>query len=147
MQIHACEKSGRILDFHTYLTEEAVFLRDSSIPFRGNRCNVLFFNGGILYYVQDHLQHFFDIVKVHNKLLRSVNSDVPIQSYLCRCRALGLINKFVTGPLGRLLLNLLVDASEFMLDSAIYFEKVKISKDNVHNSLAMTSNFLDEPKK
>ena len=93
------------------------------------------------------MQHFFDIVKVDNKLLKSVNSDVPIQSYLCRCRALGLINKFVTGPLGRLLLNLLVDASEFMLDSAIFFEKVKISKDNVHNSLAMTSNFLDEPKK
>ena len=46
---------------------------------------------------------FFDIVKDDNKLLKAVHSDLQIQSYLCGCRALGLINKFVTGPLWRLL--------------------------------------------
>ena len=60
---------------------------------------MLFYNDGILYYLHDHLQHFFDIVKDDNKLLKAVHSDLQIQSYLCGCRALGLINKFVTGSL------------------------------------------------
>ena len=105
---------------------------------------MLFFNGGILYYLHDHLQYFFDTVKDDNKLLKAVHSDLQIQSYLCGCKALGLTNKFVTGPLWRLLesgihildlneqhypkmcslfFDLFVDASEFMLSNVIFFGK------------------------
>ena len=94
MQTHGCEKSGSISDFYTYLTEEVGFLNVPFISFRGNRFNVLFYNGGILYYLYDHLLHFLDIVKDDNKLLKAVDSDLQIQSYLC------LINKFVTGLCG-----------------------------------------------
>ena len=80
---------------------------------------------------------------------------------------LGLINKFVTGPLWRLLesaINILdinkrykkmsslffdlsVDAKEFMLDNIIFFENVEISEDDVHDSLILSSNILDESTK
>ena len=92
VQTHGCEKSRRISDFYTYLTEEVGFLNLPFICFKGNRSNVLFYNGGILYYLHDHLLHFFDIVKDDNKLLKAVHSDLQIQSCLCGCRALGLIN-------------------------------------------------------
>ena len=74
-----------------------------------------------------------------------------------------MINKFVTGPLWRLLesvilipdmnkcyqkmsslfFDLSVDAKEFMLGNAIFFENVEISKD-VYNSLILPSNILDK---
>ena len=80
---------------------------------------------------------------------------------------LGLINKFVTGPLWRLLesaINILdinkrykkmsslffdlsVDAKEFMLGNIIFFENVEISEDDVHDSLILSSNILDESTK
>ena len=167
MQKHGCGKSGRTPDFYTYLTKEVGFLNASFISFRGNRFNVLFYNGGILYYLHDHLKHFFDIVKDDNKLLKAVHSDLQIQSCVCGCRALGLINKFVTGSLRRLLefgihilglnkhyqkmsslsFDLSADASEFMLDNVIFFENMEILKGNVYNSLLIPSDILNEPTK
>ena len=158
MQTHGCEKSRRLSDFYTYLTEEVGFLNLPFICFKGNRSNVLFYNGGILYYFHDHLLHFFDIVKDDNKLLKAVHSDLQIQSYLCGCRALGLINKFVTGihildlnkhhqKMCSLFFDLYVDASEFMLGNVIFFENIEISKDGIYNSLLLPSDILDESTK
>ena len=45
-------------DFYTYLTEEVGFLNVPFISFKRNQFNVLFYNGGILYYIHDHLLHF-----------------------------------------------------------------------------------------
>ena len=121
----------------------------------------------LFYYLYDHLLHFFDVVKEDNKLLKAVHSDLQIQSYLCGCRALGLINKFVTASLWRLLefgihildfnkhyqkmcslfFYLSADASEFMLDNAIFFENIEISKDDIYNSLLLLSDIPDEPTK
>ena len=149
VQTHGCEKSGRISDFYTFLCEEVGFSNVPFIPFKGNRFNVLFYNGGILYFLYNHLKHFFESVKDENKLLKAVYSDLQIKSYLCGCKALGLINKFVTGPLGRLLesgihifhmnkhyqkisslfFNLSVDAKEFMSGNVIFFKNVELSKD------------------
>ena len=141
VQTHGCEKSGRISDFYTFLWEEVGFSNVPFIPFKENYFNVLFYNGGILYFLYNHLKHFFESVKDENKLLKAVHSDLQIKFYLCGCRALGLINKFVTGPLWRLLesgihildmskhylkmsslfFDLSVDAKEFMLDNVIFF--------------------------
>ena len=99
--------------------------------------------------------------------LEVVHPDLQVQSYLWGCRALGLTNKFVTGLLWRLLesrihlldlnkhyqkmcslfFDLSVDASEFMLGNAIFFENIEISKDSVHNSLVILSDILDDPTK
>ena len=103
-------------------------------------------------------------MKDSNKLLKSVHSDLHIRSCLCGSRALGLINKFVTGPLWRLLesgihvldmnkhyqkmsslfFDLSVDAKEFMLGNVMYFENVE---DDVYNLLILPSNVLDESTK
>ena len=99
VQTHGCEKSGSISDFYTFLCEGVRFSNVPFIPYKGNRFNVLFYNGGILYFLYNHLKHFFGTVKGENKLLKAVHSDLQIKSYLCGCRALGLINKLVTGPL------------------------------------------------
>ena len=36
---------------------------------------MLFFNGGIFYFLYNHLKHFFESVKDKNKLLKAVHSD------------------------------------------------------------------------
>ena len=92
---------GRISDLYTYLTEEVCFLIVLFIPSRGNQFNVLFYNGGVLFYFHDHLQSFFDIAKDGKKLLQAVYSEFQIQSYLCGFRAVGLTNNFSTGTLWR----------------------------------------------
>ena len=66
---------GRISDLYTYLIEEVCFLIVLFIPFRGNQFNVLFYNGGVLFYLHDHLKSFFDIVKDDKKLLQAVYSE------------------------------------------------------------------------
>ena len=165
MQTHGCKKSDLISNFYKHSTKEVGFLSVSFIPFREHRFNVLLHNGRILYYLHDHLQHYFDTAD-YVKLLKVVHLDLQIQSYLYGCSALGLINKFVTGHLWRLLesgidildsimqyqkmhsllFDLSVDATEFMLD-VIFFENMIISKADLYSSLAFPSNILDEPTK
>ena len=160
VQTHGCEKSGRISDFYTFLCEEVGFSNVPFILFKGNRFNVLSYNGGILYFLYNHLKHFFESVKDENRLLKAVHSDLQIKSNLCGCRPLGLINKFITKPLWRsgihildmnkhyqkvssLFFDLSDDTEELMFGNVIFFE---ISKD-VYNSLILPSNVLDESTK
>ena len=42
-----------------------------------------------------------------------------------------------------LFFDLSFDASEFILDNAIFFEKIEMSKDNVYNSLVLPSDILN----
>ena len=48
VQTYGCEKSGLISDFYTFLCEEVGFSSVPFIPFKGNRFNVLFYNGGVV---------------------------------------------------------------------------------------------------
>ena len=91
------------LIFIPFLCKEFGFSNVPFIPFKENRFNALFYNDDIFYILYNHLKHFFQSVKDENKLLKAVHSDLQIKSYLCGCRAFGLINKFVTGLLRGLL--------------------------------------------
>ena len=82
VQTHGCEKSGRISDFYIFLGEEVGFSNVPFIPFKGNRFNVLFYNGGILYFLYNHLKHFFESEKDENKLLKTVHLNLQIKPYL-----------------------------------------------------------------
>ena len=42
---------------------------------------------------------FSDVWQTPNQLLRAVLSDIQISEYVAGCKALGLINKVITGPL------------------------------------------------
>ena len=72
--------------------------------FRGNRFNIIFFDAGILYYLREAIEGFFEAgLSTGNQLLRAVEADSKITEYWSACRALGLISKFITGPFWRLL--------------------------------------------
>ena len=46
-----------------------------------------------------------------------------------------------------LFFDLPVDASEFILGNAMFFENIEVSKDNVHKSLVLPSDILGDPTK
>ena len=58
----------------------------------------------VLFFVSDHVIKFFkEVWQTPNQLLRAVLSDIQVPEYLAGCKALGLVNKIVTGPLWRIL--------------------------------------------
>ena len=67
--------------------------------FLGNHFNILFRNAGGVYYLFDHLVHFFDNIKLEKRLLVAVHWDLKVLGYKVGCQALGLIEKLITGPL------------------------------------------------
>ena len=109
----------------------------------------------------------FEQVKDDNKLLKAVYFDLQVLSHIAGCRALGLINKFVTAPLWRLLetdihildLNshfqrmeklfsdLSFDATNFLNGKVLFFPDMPVSKDDVFNKLIMPSSVFDESTK
>ena len=129
------------------------------IPFKGNRFNVLFFNGGMCFYLKSHLKSFFDNVNDENKLLKAVHHDLEVPAFITGCRALGFINKFITGPLWRLLesdlhifrmneyyqhmeklfTELAEDATSFLKDEVVFFEDALMTRDAVYNDLIKPS--------
>ena len=167
VQERGCEKSGRMVDFALALEDKGIS-KNPLIQFKGNRFNVLFYNAGIVYYLYEHCTDFFIEVLDENKLLSAVHHDLNEPLYIVGCRALGLINKFVTGPLWRLFvkvknvlllneyyqemekqfLELSKDASEFLRGNVIFFKDSSlISKDEVYEKLVQSSEKYDESTK
>ena len=100
---HGSEQSGVYQSFTSHLATNGI-KRNPLASFRGNRFNILFYDAGAVYYISDVVVSFFrDIWQTPNQLLRAVCSDMQVPEYLAGCRALGLINKVVTGPLWRVL--------------------------------------------
>ena len=88
--------------FRIYLRKQGIH----KIPlaqFVGNRFNILFYDAAGVYYLQSHMVNF--IKSVHggqeNRLLQAILADLSVPAYIAGCRAPGLIDKIVTGPLWR----------------------------------------------
>ena len=68
-----------------------------------NHFNILFYDAAGIYYLRDDMIQFID--EIHgtqaNRLLQCVKADLKNPSYIVGCRALGLIDKIVTGPIWR----------------------------------------------
>ena len=66
-------------------------------------CFTLFYDAVGIYFLKDHMIHFID--EVHsmqaNHVLQFVRSDLTHPCYIVGCKALGLIDKIITGPLWR----------------------------------------------
>ena len=56
------EKFGTSLEFKTHLKRKDVKFPQLK-PFHGNRFNIVFHNGGIAYYLREHIQTFLEDVK------------------------------------------------------------------------------------
>ena len=167
VQTRGCEKSGRISDFASFLTQEIGLTSVPFIPFKGNRFNILFYNGGIAFYMYEHCLRFFEGVKDDNKLLNAVYHDMQVPPYIAGCSALGLVNKYVTGPLWRLLESgihildmnthyqrmetlfseLSDDSTEFLPGNVVFFPDIEITKDRVHDKLVAPSAKFDDSTK
>jgi hypothetical protein len=87
-------------------------------PFHGNRFNIVFHNGGIAYFLREHIQTFLEDVKSEGKLsnlnglLKSVLKAVQSPTVITGFRALGVFNKFISTPL----LKILEDKSTHILN-------------------------------
>ena len=72
--------------------------------FQGNRFNILFYDAAGVYFLHEYmLQYLFEIHGTLNRLLQAVLSDLKVPSYIAACKALGVIDKIVTGRFWRLL--------------------------------------------
>ena len=100
---HCNEQCGVYQAFSSFLLARKVH-KNPLATFRGNRFNILFYDAGALYYIAELVKAFFkDVWQTPNQLLRAVNEDIRVPEYVAGCKALGLINKIVTGPLWRVL--------------------------------------------
>ena len=130
--------------------------------FRGNRFNIIlnFLDGARVYYLHKHIVDFLkNCLGPWNKLLKAILDDASNELYIAGCKALGLIDKLITGPLWRVmesdlhildmstyytrLLQFLVnssqDATEFLTGEAVPFPGVPIKKDEVWAALVTPS--------
>ena len=96
------QQCGSFTMFKEYLKGHQI----DKIPlarFIGNRFNILFYDAAGVYYLHSHMISFIETVHGHqaNRLLQAVLADLRNPVYITGCRALGLIDKVITGPLWR----------------------------------------------
>ena len=97
------EQSGVYQPFTTFLKANNV-ARNPLAPFRGNQFNILFYDAGVVYFLSPLIRKFLvDVWQTPNKLLRAVLADIEVPEFIAGCKALGLINKTITGPLWRVI--------------------------------------------
>ena len=95
------EQAGCSLQFQAYLCSKGIN-RLPLAAFRGNCLNVLFHDSAGIYFLRRHLLDYLSVAHGQlNLLLQSVSSDLKVPQYIAGCRALGIIDKVVTGPLWR----------------------------------------------
>lgn len=96
------QQCGSYVLFRTYLRKQGIH----NIPlacFVGNRFNVVFYHAAGIYYLRKYINEFIETVQGSgaNLLLKAVHTNIKNPVYLAGCRALGLVDKIVTGPLWR----------------------------------------------
>ena len=97
-QRQGSEEAGVMSQFAIFLDEKCQLT-----AFRGNRFNVLFWNGAAVYYHRDSFGRFFDHHGTPNRLLQAVKQDMDELIHVAGCRALGIVDKLITGPFWRLI--------------------------------------------
>ena len=98
----ADQKSGYSLLFETYLKSCTPPVALQMSTFYGHRIHMLFSMAAAVYYHNDHIKDFLSTYfedKSSNKLVVCVSHYVNNKVYLAGCRALGIIDKLMTGPL------------------------------------------------
>lgn len=113
------EKSGCPLQFSAYLKKEG-YGKNPLIHFRGNRFNIIFANGARIYYLHEQIANFLNLWGTPNRLLQAVLEDVSNTVNIAGCKALGLIDKFITGPFWRFL-----ESDVHVLDIPVQYTKLK----------------------
>ena len=167
MQQRGCEKSERMASFETFMKEEFGMTELPLFPFLGNRFNILFLNGAGTFYLYEKLVDFFKKINLDNKLLSSVHWDLGVIAYRVGCRALGLIEKLVSGPLWKIIskekqiLNMSAhyqdllsffevcadDASAFMKGDKTFCDFAFVNQDACYRKLITPDELIDDMTK
>ena len=96
---HGSEEAGVASHFQAYLDGKNKKLK--RVSYRGNRFNILFYDSAALYFHRDDVLDFLNHWPNPNMLLKAVHNDIKNKSFLAGVRALGIIDKIITGPLWR----------------------------------------------
>ena len=119
MQEHGCEKSRRMVSFATFIKETNEMDNLPLYPFLGNRFKIPFLNGAGVFYFYPFLVDFFKNLSLDIKLMSEVYHDLQISHFRVACQALGLIDKYVTQPLWRVMVK-----EKEVLNISKYYQKM-----------------------
>ncbi|VDI35042.1 Hypothetical predicted protein [Mytilus galloprovincialis] len=109
LTLHGCEKSGVGQHFRTHLKERDI--DNKLITFRGHRLNHLFYAAGATHHHLNNIIDFMESWADPNDLLKSISFDVREKAFASDIRALGIIDKLITGPFLRI-----IETSKNILD-------------------------------
>ena len=104
----ADEKSGYGLLFKSYLDQLEPPVALKMCTFHGHRINLLFAMGASVFFHRNHMKDFINVYfnkEDRNRLLGAVYNYLNNPMYLAGCRAFGIIDKVLTGPLWRIIEN------------------------------------------
>ena len=154
---HGDQRSGKADLWRAFLEKKK--LKDHMISFLHHRFNVIFVLGGAFYFHRSHLKEFVYGLESDNFLHQSIKQDIDDKIFLASARALGIVNKLITGPLYRKVVekghifdlndmwaNLLgfleansKDANR-LLEEATIFDESYIKKDEIYVELFTATN-------
>ena len=96
------------------------------IPFIGNRFNVLYYNAATVYYHRDSMLEFLENWPNPNNLLKAVKEDLSNTVFVAELRALGIVDKLLTGLLWRL-----IEEKKNILELNPYLFRLKLKLDEL----------------
>lgn len=91
------EQAGCSTHFRSFLRRKGI----SKIPlasFVGNRFNILFYDAAGIFYLKSHM---IDYLVNSHRLLQFVLRDLKSPFIIAGCKALGIVDKLITGPFWR----------------------------------------------
>ena len=113
------EQAGCPVQFSTFLRGKGI----TKVPlasFVGNRFNIIFYDAAGIYYLHSEILEFLEVHGTSNRLLCSVQAHLHVPEFVAGCKALGLIDKLVTGPLWRTL----EESSISILDMSAHYSEM-----------------------
>ena len=132
--------------FNSFLSSKGI-LRNPLASFRGNRFNILFYDGGAVYYISDLILQFLtEVWQSPNLLLQAVLADAKVNEYQAGARALGLVSKLVTGPLWRITENSNISITDMTAYYRRLVEKLEIWANDASECLSGEATlYIDSP--
>ena len=97
------DESGVSSYFNSHLKKIDQSQKNKIDSFIGNRFNVIYRNGAAVYFHKDHILDFLKEWPHPNNLLKAVNELIDNPFNLACIRALGIVDKILTGPFWRII--------------------------------------------